>query len=163
MLNRKYLFACAAVAMLSTVSLVGCSSKNENTNNTEVSQNGEATGAFVDGTYTKTSEEADNGYLYEVSMVVEGGNITSIVWDAKDADGNSKKEAAMNGTYVMTEDGLNWAEQSEALAQHVIENQSLDGLTMDESGKTDAVAGVSISINNFVEFVQDCMNQASAS
>ena len=162
---RKYLLACTAVAVLSTASFVGCSSNNNsNTGNANVETSGDAaetTGAYVDGTYTKVADEADNGYTYQVEMVVEGGKITAINWDALDADGNSKKEAANNGTYVMTEDGPTWTEQSDALAQYVIDNQSLDGLTMDESGKTDAVAGVSISIDGFVEFVQDCINQAT--
>ena len=162
---RKYLLACAAVAVLSTATLVGCSSNNSNSGNANVEASGdgaETTGAYTDGTYTKVADEADNGYTYEVTMVVEGGKITSIDWDAKDADGNTKKDAAINGTYVMTEDGKNWAEQSEALSQYVIDNQSLDGLTTDAEGKTDAVAGVSISISTFIEFVQDCMDQAAA-
>lgn len=152
MLNKKYLFAVAAVTVLSTASMVGCSNKNKSN---------EANG-YVDGTYTKVATEEENGYVYEATMVVEGGKITSIDWDAKDADGNSKKEAAENGTYVMTEDGLNWAEQSEALANCVIENQSIDTIKTDENGKTDAVAGVSITVTNFVELVKDCMDQASA-
>ena len=79
-----------------------------------------------------------------------------------DADGNSKKQLAIDGQYVMTEDGANWAEQSDALAQFVIDHQSLDGLTTDENGKTDAVASVSINVTPFIEAVTDCMNQAAA-
>lgn len=160
MFNRKRLFVLGAVTVLSAASIVGCSNSNNSTTNGNV-ESSQSDAAYVDGTYTKVAEEADNGYTSEVTMEVKDGKITSIVWDAKDEDGNSKKEAATNGTYVMTEDGLNWAEQSEALAQYVIDNQSLEGLTTDESGKTDAVTGVSIKINNFVEFVQDCMDQAA--
>lgn len=159
---RKYLLACTAVAVLSTATLVGCGSKNTNSGNANVEASGDSVGTYADGTYTKVADEAENGYTYEVTMVVEGGKITSIDWDAKDADGNTKKDAAIAGTYKMTEDGKNWAEQSEALAQYIIDNQSLDGLTTDADGKTDAVAGVSISITTFIEFVQDCMNQAAA-
>lgn len=160
---RHYLITCTAIAVLTTASFVGCSSsKNNAGNNTQTNQEAQTEGNFVDGTYTKVAEEAENGYTYQVTMVVENGNITSIDWDATDADGNSKKQLAIDGTYKMTEDGPNWAEQSESLSQYVIENQSLDGLTTDENGKTDAVAGVSISVSTFIEFVQDCMNQASA-
>lgn len=159
---RKYLLACTAIAVLSTAALVGCSSSKNNNSSSTNAEATETTAAYKDGTYTKVADAEDNGYTYQVTMVVEGGKITSIDWDATDADGNSKKQAAIDGTYVMTEDGLNWAEQSDALAQYVIDNQSLDGLTTDESGKTDAVAGVSIAISGFVDFVQDCMNQATA-
>ena len=95
-------------------------------------------------------------------MKVADGKITEINWDATDENGNSKKKLAMDGEYVMTENGPNWAEQSEALAQYVIDHQSLDGLTTTEDGKTDAVSGVSIKVNSFIEFVEDCMGQASA-
>lgn len=156
---KKYLLACTAVAVLSTAALVGCSNSKGPDSNVETS--GENATTFVDGTYTKVAEETDGGYTNQVTMVVEGGKITSIDWDALDADGNSKKAAAESGAYKMTDDGLNWSEQSQALAQYVIDNQSLDGLTTDDSGKTDAVAGVSISISYFIDFVQDCMNQAS--
>lgn len=164
---RKYLLACTAVAVLSTASLVGCSSNNNSNNsnaNVETSADAtETTGTYVDGTYEKVADEAENGYTYKVTMVVEGGKITSLDWDATDEEGNSKKQLAIDGTYVMTEDGLNWAEQSDALCQFVIDNQSLDGLTLtDEDGHTDAVSGVSIKIGSFIEFVQDCMDQAAA-
>lgn len=165
---RKYLFACTAVAVLSTASLAGCSSSNNTNNNSNstvetTTDTAETTAAYVDGTYVKTADEADNGYTYKVTMVVEGGKITSLEWDATDEEGNSKKQLAIDGTYVMTEDGPNWAEQSEALSQFVIDNQSLDNLTLtDEDGHTDAVSGVSIKVGSFVEFVQDCMDQAAA-
>ena len=95
-------------------------------------------------------------------MKVSGGKITEINWDATDENGNSKKKLAIDGEYVMTENGPNWAEQSEALSKYVIDHQSLDGLTTTDEGKTDAVSGVSIKVTPFIEFVEDCMEQASA-
>ena len=50
----------------------------------------------------------------------------------------------------MTEDGLTWKEQSEALCSALIENQSLSFLNPNEEGKTDAVSGVSISVSGFM-------------
>ena len=55
-----------------------------------------------------------------------------------------------NGEYTMTEDGLTWKEQAEKLASALIENQSLSFLNTDAEGKTDAVSGVSISVNGFI-------------
>ena len=81
-------------------------------------------------------------------------------WDSISEDGTKKSDLAKNGEYVMTEDGPNWAEQSQALTDAVIEHQSLDFLTMDEQTKTDAVAGVSISVGSFADLAQQCIRQA---
>lgn len=114
-----------------------------------------------DGTYEVIADEASNGWTSKLSMTVAGGAITEVVWDCVDADGNLKSVQAKNGEYVMTEDGPNWAEQAESLAQYVIENQGLTGLTIDEAGKTDVVASVSISIGDFVAQVEECLKLAS--
>ena len=66
-----------------------------------------------------------------------------------------------NGEYTMTEDGLTWKAQAEALAEALIENQSLSFLTTDAEGKTDAVTGVSISVNGFIDLATQCLEQAS--
>lgn len=114
-----------------------------------------------DGTYLAKAQEADdNGLTEQVEMVVEGGKITEVVWDCVGEDGTTKRKLADNGQYVMTEDGLTWTEQANALAQTIIENQSLDAVGMNEQGKTDAVAGVSIYIGSFVSLVEQCLEQA---
>jgi len=181
-LNKKYVLTLTAVAALSTTALVGCSSKEANTEGATVTPvvteaptatetpapeentaNEEVAGTYVDGTYTKVADEAENGYTYEVTMTVENGAITSMNWDAKDENGQSKKELAENGSYVMTEDGLLWSEQSDALCAFVVENQSLEGLTtIDEEGHTDVVAGVSIKITPFLTLAQACIDEASS-
>lgn len=115
-----------------------------------------------DGTYTVNTTEADqNGFTEEMTMVVEGGKITSVVWDCVDADGNRKSVLSENGQYTMTEDGPTWKEQADSLAAALVENQSLNVFTMDEQGKTDAVSGVSISIGGFVSLAEQCMQEAA--
>lgn len=120
-----------------------------------------AASVLKDGTYEVMAEEASNGWTSKLSMTVAGGAITEVIWDCVDADGNLKSVQAKNGEYVMTENGPNWAEQAEALAKYVIENQGLTGLTIDEAGKTDVVASVSISIGDFVAQVEECLKLAS--
>ena len=118
--------------------------------------------ALSDGTYeAKASAPDSNGFTEELTLTVEDGKITSVNWDATGEDGSKKSILSENGEYVMTEDGPTWAEQSEALAEALIENQSLDFLTTDESGKTDAVAGVSISVNSFIDLAQQCLREAA--
>ena len=115
-----------------------------------------------DGTYEAKAEAPDNnGYIDQMTMTVSEGKITEAVWDAVDGDGNKKSELSENGQYVMTEDGPTWAEQSKALGEALVENQSLAFLTMDNQGKTDAVSGVSISVGGFAKLAQQCIDQAS--
>ncbi len=117
---------------------------------------------FADGTYeAKADATDDNGFTEQVTMTVENGKITQMNWDSISEDGTKKSDLAKNGEYVMTEDGLNWAEQSQALTDAVIENQSLGFLTMDEQTKTDAVAGVSISVGSFEQLARQCMEEAA--
>ena len=103
----------------------------------------------------------NNGFTDVVTMTVTDGKITEVNWDAVGADGSTKSVLSENGEYVMTEDGLTWKEQAEALANALIENQSLDFLQVNEQGKTDAVSGVSISVGGFISLAEKCMNEAA--
>ena len=118
--------------------------------------------SFTDGTYEAKAAEADsNGFIEAVTLTVKDGAITEVNWDAVTEDGNKKSIMSENGEYTMTEDGLTWKEQAEALAKALIENQSLSFLTTDAEGKTDAVTGVSISVNSFIDLATKCLEEAS--
>ncbi|MFR6171585.1 MAG: FMN-binding protein [Blautia sp.] len=115
-----------------------------------------------DGTYEAKAEAPDNnGFTDVVTMTVKDGKITEVNWEAVGEDGSKKSVLSENGEYVMTEDGLTWKEQAEALANALIENQSLDFLQVNEQGKTDAVSGVSISVGGFISLAEKCMNEAA--
>jgi major membrane immunogen (membrane-anchored lipoprotein) len=115
-----------------------------------------------DGTYKAEEKDFDkSGYKGFVTMEVKGGKITIVTWDASDKDGNNKSKLSKDGKYVMTEKGAKWHEQAQALATNVIQNQSVDKITINQSGKTDAVASVSISVGGFINLVKDCMQQAT--
>ncbi len=168
---NKYLVCTAALSM---AVLTGCSNNKEaaatpaptpvqtETPAPTVTPDTDVATTLNDGTYTKKAEAEENGYTYEMTMVVEGGKITSIKYDGIDAEGKSKAQLSLDGEYVMTEDGPTWSAQADSLAAFVIENQSTAGITMDDKGKTDAVTGVSISVNGFVEFVNALIEEASA-
>ena len=94
-------------------------------------------------------------------MVIENGEITELHWDSFDAEGNGKRALSLQGKYTMTEDGLLWADQADAVQKYVLEHQGLNGLSTNEEGKTDVVSGVSISIASFKELVKDCLAQAT--
>lgn len=116
---------------------------------------------LADGTYEAKAAEASNGYTDQVTITVKDGKITEVNWDGVAEDGSLKSVMSENGEYVMTEDGLTWAEQSKALANALIENQSLSFLNPNEEGKTDAVSGVSISVGGFISLAQQCLDQAA--
>ena len=78
------------------------------------------------------SEEASNGYLGEVTLTIENGEITGVMWDCTDSEGNTKRVLSQQGLYKMTDDGLIWAEQADALQEYVVEHQGLSGLNEDE-------------------------------
>lgn len=120
-------------------------------------------GGFKDGIYRVEADSFDNqGFLYMLTLKVEDGVITSVVFDSMNQEGEYKSYLSSVGKYVMTEDGLTWKEQADALAAYVLEHQSIEGLTADENGKTDVVAGVSISINNFLDLAQKALKKAAA-
>jgi len=119
-------------------------------------------GGLKDGIYRVESDGMENGYLYMLTIKVENGAITSVVFDGMNELGEYKSYLSSVGKYVMTEDGLTWKEQADALAQYVIEHQSIEGLVVDENGKTDVIAGVSISINNFLELAEKALQKAAA-
>ena len=127
---------------------------------TEIENNINIKAGLKDGVYKAEAAEFSNGYKGTMEMTVKDGVITELIWDDVDEEGNKKSQLSLNGEYVMTEDGPIWKEQSEALAKYVIEHQSLEGLTVNEEGKTDVVSGVSIGINGFINLVEECLKQA---
>lgn len=133
--------------------------ENENAENTTNNNLGEAV-QRVDGVYRAEGEEF-GGNRSQVTMVIENGEITELHWDSFDAEGNGKRALSLQGKYTMTEDGLLWADQADAVQKYVLEHQGLNGLTTNEEGKTDVVSGVSISIASFKELVKDCLAQAT--
>lgn len=123
----------------------------------------ELAGAVLqDGRYEAETDEPDSsGFRDQVFMNITDGKITEVTWESVGEDGSKKSVLSENGEYVMTEEGLTWKEQAEALAKALIENQSLEFLHMDEQGKTDAVSGVSISVGGFVSLAETCMREAA--
>ncbi|MDF2821150.1 MAG: hypothetical protein K0R15_1591 [Clostridiales bacterium] len=117
---------------------------------------------LVDGIYKVEADAVDDkGYLYMLTMVVENGAITSVVWDSMNQAGEYKSYLSSVGKYVMVEGNPTWKEQADALAANVIENQSTEGIVLNDQGKSDSVAGVSITVSNFVDLVEKGLVLAS--
>ncbi len=117
--------------------------------------------SLADGTYYAERDGYSDGYRENMSLTVENGRITDVLWDAEnESGGKSKRQASYDGEYVMTADGLMWHEQAQLLEARLTELQDPSKMVFDDNGKTDAVAGVSIKINSFVELAQECCAKA---
>lgn len=141
------------------------SRQTDGTGSSGTGKNGEGSLAWTglrDGTYEARAEEYSGGFLDFVVMTVSRGRVTALTWDAVDEDGNSKRILADKGEYAMTEDGLSWSEQADALAEEILRRQSLEFLAPDTAGKIDGIAGVSISVTPFIDLVRKCLIQAGA-
>lgn len=118
--------------------------------------------ALNDGAYVaETTERDENGFIDQVTITVKDGRITEANWEALLEDGTKKSDMSENGQYTMTEDGPTWAEESKALTDGLVENQSLAFLALDDTGHTDAVASVSIYVGGFAALADDCLKQAA--
>ena len=109
-----------------------------------------------DGTYTVEGTPDDKGNYGFVTITVEGGKVTNVVWDEM-YGGESKAQLSVEGKYVMKPV---WKTQAESLGTYVVENQTTAGI-LNEKGYTDAVSGVSIYVGGFVDLANQAISQAS--
>ena len=121
-------------------------------------QNAEVTetGALKDGEYKAQAAADENGNYGFVTVTVNGGKVTSVVWDEM-YGGESKAQLSVDGKYVMKPV---WKTQAESLGAYVVENQTTSGI-MNETGYTDAVSGVSIYVGGFVSLADQAIAKAN--
>ncbi|MBA9088353.1 major membrane immunogen (membrane-anchored lipoprotein) [Fontibacillus solani] len=146
--------------------LAGCGSSNEgNTadkaNNTPATENSTNTGTnapaeqgkYQDGVYFAQGEaDAKTGWQAFVTLTVSGGKITEAKWNATNANvGVDKVTYSKEGKYGMKAGGAQseWHEQAEKAEAYLIEKQDPKDITLNDEGKTDAITGVSVHVNEF--------------
>lgn len=80
----------------------------------------------------------------------------SVKIDVKLEDGTMKSKLSEDGKYVMKENEEKaWHEQIAELEQFIVKNDfDLSKITLNDAGNTDAVSGVSIKINKYIEAVE---------
>ena len=117
---------------------------------------------LVDGTYHAMEEDADtSGYQDYVDIVVSGGRIVSVVWDAIQTDGGTNRAAAsVNGEYELDDNTIIWAEQAYAMQNKLIEVQSPEKIAVKSDGTTEVVPNVTIDVNTFLILAEDCIDDA---
>lgn len=132
-----------AVALLAAMALTGCGSK-----------------AF---TGEKVGEvPASNGGKTVATVKFEEGKPVSVKLDFENEDGSTKSEGSKAGTYDMKNaPGKKWHEQAELVEKALVENEfDTSKITTDDAGKTDAVSGVTIGVKEFLDAVQNALEQA---
>ncbi len=127
--------------------------------------------SMTEGTYVGTAIDTYGGEENTAKALItidETGKITDVELDVsytKDGVVTSKKE--LGDSYGMKEGNsdygfaaLEWYEQIELLEKAVIENQGIDFITMDESGKTDAVSGCTVQIEPLYNAIEEALKKA---
>ena len=114
-----------------------------------------AQGAYTDGYFYAELPEDEKGFTYLGQFQVVNGTIVSANLNAKskDDEGKDTSKKEMGDDYGMVAYGgaqAEWYAQAEAVEAFILANQGFD-VTLDAEGKTDAVAGASIHLNQFAE------------
>ncbi len=121
------------------------------------------TGKYVDGTfYAEDADYGDSGWKENASFTVINGFIVAANWNgtSKDTD-KDKKTASIDGDYGMVSIGKassEWHEQAALVEGFLVDSQDFDAITLsDAEGHTDAIAGVSMHVSNFIELAKKAL------
>ncbi|MHA7963996.1 FMN-binding protein [Paenibacillus sp. CAU 1782] len=118
---------------------------------------------YADGVYYAEGEMNEkSGWKEIVSLKVEGGKIVNVNWNGLNKDGGLDKKAVSEaGKYGMVANGgatAEWHVQAADMEKYLVDKQSLDEVTLNDEGKTDAVSSVSIGVGGFVELVKKALD-----
>ncbi|WP_025691030.1 hypothetical protein, partial [Paenibacillus zanthoxyli] len=115
---------------------------------------------YQDGVYYGTipADEKTGWQTYAI-LTVEGGKITKADWNGFNVNnaGDLKKKVSEDGKYGLVSKGgaqAEWHEQAAKAEAFLIEKQDPAAITLDAEGKTDAISGVSVHVNDLVQAAQ---------
>lgn len=168
---RKFTMILASL-LLVTALLAGCGNNNAGDNNTgndtatpNPVQNEPAgePGNYADGLYYAEADDfGSSGWKYFVALKVEGGKIVDVHWNALPQNGGlDKKNFDKAGKYGMKAKAgaqAEWWEQAEKAEAHLLEVQDPKAFAYNEDGKTDAIAGVSITVSDLPVLAQKALD-----
>lgn len=114
---------------------------------------------YKDGVYEAEAADYDEGgWKDNVTVTIKDGKIDSVDWNSINEEGDlDKKTASMSGDYGMVAYGdaiAEWHEQAELVEKFLLEKQD------PKEVKTDAVAGVTIALDDFVKLVREALSKA---
>lgn len=123
-------------------------------------------GNYKEGTYFGSVVDNYGGAAVASAVVYvdSTGMIKSVFLDtvySKDNTLTTKK--TLGDAYNMkpaSEVGKEWYEQVNLIEAKVIENQNITFMTLNDDGKTDAIAGVTMKIDALYKALENALNQA---
>ena len=115
-----------------------------------------------DGTYMEKLSNADSsGYKDFVQMVISGGRIVRVTWDAIQNDGGSNRaKASVNGEYVLPDNTVIWAAQAYAMQNKLIEVQDPKQIAIKADGTTVLIPDVTMNVNAFLRLSNKCIEDS---
>ena len=157
----KKLFTIFSVLFLMTA-LAACGGKEDPTTPTPTEPLGPVSidvSQVDDGIYFAAENGFSNsGFKYYAIILVEDGKIIEAEWNAYNRDGYlhrcegaEKITCAAEGNYRMHPNNpeKEWHVQAEATVDFVLNKETIELEYSDNSGKTDAIAGVTVTVNEF--------------
>lgn len=124
-------------------------------------------GNYKEGTYFGSYIDdygSDPAVATAVVYVDESGMIKSVFLDTtykKDDTLTTKKTLGNDyGMKVASEAGKEWYEQVNLIESKVVENQDIAFITLNDDGKTEAIAGVTMKVNALYQALNNAIEQA---
>lgn len=127
-----------------------------------------AAGPVAKGTYkkdgwffAKSAAFDKSGYMTTALFTIVNGRIVDANWNGLYKDGgDSKYVRAVKGTYKMNAKEGEWNVQSARVEVALVKQQDPAKIAVKADGKTDAISGVSISINDFIAVAVEALKAA---
>ena len=127
-----------------------------------------AAGPVAKGTYKKDgwffakSPAFDkSGYMTTALLTIVNGRIVEATWNGLYKDGgDSKYVRAVKGTYKMNAKEGEWNVQAARVEAALVKQQDPAKISVKADGKTDAISGVSIAINDFIAVAAEALKAA---
>lgn len=151
-----------SVCLLLSVLMVGCQSKetpeDTTTNGSQTEQTEKISGSVVGERLNDPTGK--KGDVVVTTVEFKDGEPVDVDIDVRQESGTMKKAASKDGKYVMREgEEKAWHEQVELLENFLKENNfDTTKVTLGENGDTDAISGVSIKVDAYVEGVKEVID-----
>lgn len=111
--------------------------------------------------FAKADKFDSNGYATTALITIVNGRIVNANWNAVyKQPGDSKYIRSVKGQYMKGTKGGEWHIQAAKVEAALVKQQDLAKLAVKKDGTTDAVSGVSITVNEFVEIANAALNKA---